>query len=135
MDRIEKYARALINHDLLAVTDGAVKRSDGKPVNFQITILYRFKQLVISVETVLKLKLLNLVLGVLMEPSFLFMRLLVLKLLRRILVEDMMYRQIIKEMELKTIVCSVSNALSILMNYDRFTEFLVGLKNIVIVRE
>ena len=135
MDRIEKYARALINHDLLAVTDGAVKRSDGKPVNFQITILYRFKQLVISVETVLKLKLLNLVPGVSMEPSFLFMRLLVLKLLRRILVEDMMYRQIIKEMELKTIVCSDRNALSILMNYDRFTEYLVGLKNIIIVRE
>ena len=33
LERIEKYAKALISYDLLAVTDGTVKRSDGKPVD------------------------------------------------------------------------------------------------------
>ena len=33
LERIEKYAKALISHDLFAVTDGTVKRSDGKPVD------------------------------------------------------------------------------------------------------
>lgn len=132
LNRIEKYAKTLISHELLAITDGSEKRCDGTPVRFirvcsldsnhwsllqelsrinHFSICYLESQWYCS-TTVRNIR---------SRGSGVY------------LYKYIDYRQIICEMELTSILCSVANATNLLLSYDGFVDYLRGLKNIIIV--